>query len=325
VEKDDSRGLIHAWLFDGGGLARALDWDGVRAWQPDQGILWIHLDRSSEEARRWIQHEGGLPEIAAKGLLVEETRPRTITIADGALVQLRGVNLNPGADPEDMVSIRLWIESGRIVSARRRHVLSVQDTVEAVQISAPANVGAVLGILADRLIERISDVVDELEARVAQLEQLALEEPGHQMRSKLAGLRREAITLRRYLAPQREALSRLHAEQVSWLSDSDRLRLREVNDRLIRHVEDLDAVRERASVIQEELLSSLSDQLNQKMYVLSIVASVFLPLGFLTGLLGINVGGIPGTESPWGFLTVIIILVAVVAVQFVYFRKKRWF
>ena len=98
-----------------------------------------------------------------------------------------------------------------------------------------------------------------------------------------------------------------------------------MSDRLIRHIEDLDAVRERAAVTQEELLSRLSDQMNTRMYVLSVVAAIFLPLGFLTGLLGINVGGIPGAENPWAFLLFLLFLVGIVVAQMLWFRRKKWF
>jgi zinc transporter len=145
------------------------------------------------------------------------------------------------------------------------------------------------------------------------------------LRLDLATLRRQTITLRRYLAPQRDAFAKLVTEKITWFDDDSRLRLREVSDRLIRNIEDLDAVRERAAVTQEELLSRLSDQMNTRMYVLSVVAAIFLPLGFLTGLLGINVGGIPGAEYPWAFLLFILFLVGIVAVQMLWFKHKKWF
>ena len=103
------------------------------------------------------------------------------------------------------------------------------------------------------------------------------------------------------------------------------MRIREVSDRLIRNIEDLDAVRERAAVTQEELLSRLSDQMNTRMYVLSVVAAIFLPLGFLTGLLGINVGGIPGTENPWAFLIFLLFIIVIFVGQMLWFRSKKWF
>ena len=96
-------------------------------------------------------------------------------------------------------------------------------------------------------------------------------------------------------------------------------------DRVARYVEDLDAARERAAVTQEELDNRLAEQMNSRMYVLSLVAALFLPLGFLTGLLGINVGGIPLADDPMGFVEVVIILVVLVAIQVVIFMRKKWF
>jgi zinc transporter len=116
----------------------------------------------------------------------------------------------------------------------------------------------------------------------------------------------------------------LLTEKIPWLDESNRIRLREVYDMLIRHIEDLDEARDRAAVTQEQLVNSLSEQMNKKMYILSIVAAIFLPLGFLTGLLGINVGGIPGAESKLGFLVFVLLLSAVVVFQIWLFRKKKW-
>jgi zinc transporter len=104
----------------------------------------------------------------------------------------------------------------------------------------------------------------------------------------------------------------------------DRMRLRENADRMTRFVEDLDLVRERAVVVQEELVSRLSEKMDRTMYVLSIVAAIFLPLGFLTGLLGINVGGIPGADYKGSFLIFSVILICIVAFQVWFFRRKKW-
>jgi len=97
-----------------------------------------------------------------------------------------------------------------------------------------------------------------------------------------------------------------------------------VYDRLPRYIEDLDAARERAAVTQEELVSRLSEQMDKRMYVLSIVAAIFLPLGFLTGLLGINVGGIPGAEYKAGFAIFCLLLVGLIIAEVIIFKKKKW-
>jgi zinc transporter len=93
---------------------------------------------------------------------------------------------------------------------------------------------------------------------------------------------------------------------------------------LTRYLEDLDAARERAAVTQEELVSRLSEQMDNRMYVLSVVAAIFLPLGFLTGLLGINVGGIPGAEYKAAFAIFCTFLGAIAIIELIIFRKKKW-
>jgi len=319
-------GLIYAYVLDGTGGGRQLEMSDIESWTPEDGVLWVHLNYTSEDARQWLQNSAGLQELVVDALLMEETRPRATTIDNGLLIALRGINMNPGAEPDDMVSIRLWVDNERIISTRERVLLSVRDIVERLDAGkGPADTADFLVTLADRIVWRMSDTVEQCEDLVADLEDQVLDANSSSLRFDLANLRRQTITLRRYLAPQRDAFAKLITEKITWLDDDSRMRLREVGDRLIRHIEDLDAVRERAAVTQEELLSRLSDQMNTRMYVLSIVAAIFLPLGFLTGLLGINVGGIPGTENPWAFLIISLFIVGILVVQMLWFRWKKWF
>jgi zinc transporter len=108
------------------------------------------------------------------------------------------------------------------------------------------------------------------------------------------------------------------------LSDTETRYLREEADRITRYLEDLDLARERAVVLQEEFLGQLAQEQNARMYVLSVVAAIFLPLTFITGLLGMNVGGLPGLESPVGFLASIVVMIVAAIGLFAFFRWKRW-
>ncbi len=317
-------GLITAVLLDGKGGGKLLGWPEVHSWTPAQGALWVHLDFTSKQAQRWLREEEDLDPLVAEALIADETRPRCVSVANGLLISLRGVNNNPGADPEDMVSIRLFATEERVVSTRRRRLLTINDLLEALERGGgPRTTGELTAMLTDRLIHRMSDVIGELEERMDELEEKMIEGAGQQMRGEILELRREIIKLRRYLAPQREALNRMYLEQMSWMKKHDRMQVREASDKLTRHVEDLDSARDRAGVAYEELSSRLAEQMNARMYVLSLVAGLFLPLGFLTGLLGINVGGIPLADSPRGFLEVVVLLL--VLVQVIVFRRKNWF
>jgi len=322
----DRDGLICGYLICAAGQAWQIEWEKARAWHSGQGVLWLHLNRTAEATKHWLLSESGIDPIICEALLAEETRPRSLIMREGLLVILRGVNLNAGADPEDMVSLRLWVDAHRVVTLRSRHLMAIEDLRTEIESGrSPRFPGDFLTTISRFLIERMSPIIDVLDDEIDGLEATLLERHTEESRSKLATLRRRVITLRRYIAPQRDVMIRLSNERLDWLSDLDRARLREVGDRVTRYVEDLDAARERAAITQEELTSRLSAQMNRTMYILSLVAAIFLPLGLITGLLGINVGGIPGSENKEAFYIVCGVLIVIVAVQAWIFRKKHWF
>lgn len=272
-----------------------------------------------------MRDESGIDPIVAESLLLKDVRPRSLPTKDGLMVVLRGVNLNPGQHREDMVALRLWIEKDRVVSLRRRHLLSIDDLRDRIARGiGPDSAGSFLVDTADRLVDRMANVIADVEDAVDLLDEQVATAESRQLRTKLSDVRREAILLRRYLAPQRDAMSRLYTEPMEWLDDTHRMRLRELADRTMRYVEDMDAARDRAGVGQEELVSRMAEQVNNRMYLLSIVAALFLPLGFVTGLLGVNVAGIPGTEYPGAFFAVCFMLILLGILQLWLFRRQGW-
>lgn len=323
MSKED--GLVLAYVLNGHGGGRRIDWDGVRAWKPADGLLWVHLNYAEPGARDWIRDESGVDPVVAESLVLEEVRPRSVLTGDGLMVVLRGVNLNPGQNREDMVAVRLWIEKHRVITLRHRRILSMDDLRERIERGVgPVSAGTFLVDTAERLVDRMAVVIADVEENVDSLDEMVATAESAQLRTQLSQVRRVAILLRRYLAPQRDAMSRLYSEPVEWLDDRERLRLRELADRTMRYVEDLDAARDRAGVGQEELANRMAEQMNNRMYLLSVVAALFLPLGFVTGLLGINVGGLPGTESPVAFIAVCIILLLLAFLQLWIFKRRGW-
>ncbi|MCW5630763.1 MAG: zinc transporter ZntB [Rhodoferax sp.] len=320
-------GLVCAYLRGTDGQWRSIGWDEVQAWSAGNGLLWVHLNRSAERARHWLQRDSGLDALVAESLLAEETRPRALERDGNLLVNLRGVNLNPGADPDDMVSLRMWCEPERIVTCRGRRLMAIDDLRERIAKGrGPADAGAFLVEIAGALVNRVSPVIETLDETQDELEDQVVTGERQEIRSRLSALRRQAISLRRYLAPQREAMARILGESVAWLDQHHKAQLREISDRTMRYVEDLDAIRERAAVIQDEVANRVAESMNRNMYMLAIVATVMLPLGFFTGLLGINVDGMPGAhDTPWAFWAVSGFLALLVLAQVIVMRRLRWF
>jgi zinc transporter len=203
--------------------------------------------------------------------------------------------------------------------------MAIEDIHDAIQTAkGPTTSGDFLVMISERIADRLGGVVADVDDSVDELEDSVLHAESYELRPKLANLRRQSISLRRYIAPQRDVLARLQNERAAWLSDVDRVHIRETTERTARYVEDIDSARDRAAITQEELNSRLSEQMNKAIYTLSIIAAIFLPLGLLTGLLGINVGGIPGTESPWAFATVSTVLVVIALALMVLFKRIKW-
>ena len=325
---DGENGLICAYVLNGEGGGASLDWDGVANWRPQQGALWVHLDHTFEDARHWVQQSSGLDEAVASTLLARETRPRSLDLAHGFLVALRGVNLNPGQDPEDMVALRVWVEPNRIVTTRHRKLAAVGDLRALIAkgegpVDSSALFTKLTGLLADRVepvLARLSEEISQIEDELTRAERRALHQP--RSRPRLGELQRDAIALRRYLAPQGKALAAFDDDGFGFLDEVHRMNLRDIEDRITRHVEDLTSEIERAATLNDHITNDLSDQMNRTVYILSLIAAVFLPLGFVTDLFGTNLTGLP--DHPFGFELLLGGLISVAIVILLVFRRLRW-
>ena len=316
---------VEAYLLDKKGKALELSYEEIDSANRTDKILWVHFDYSSPEAIHWITNKSNIDSIAIDALLTEETRPRTTILDDSLLIALRGVNLNPNSKPEDMVSIRLFISPNLIISTRKRNLLSIGELQESLKKGiGPKSSSEFLIDLTYRITSRMEDIIGQIEDRADFLEENIIDSSDVKFRNEILSIRRESIILRRYLFPQKEAMNKIYHDKITWINEYERLELRETNDQLMRHIEELDTIRDKVALIQEELSNMLSDQMNKKMYVLSIISAIFLPLTFLTGLLGINIGGIPGAQSDNAFLIFSLMLVAIVSIQYIIFKKKNW-
>ncbi len=319
--------ILHARSIDGKGSGAVLSGDDITAQLRSDALAWVHLDANHPETRQWLREQVAyLDDLILDALLVEETRPRLLEHKDGVLLILRGVNLNESSDPEDMVSIRLWCDAHRIISMGKRKLKAVSDICDSLQEGVgPKNNGDFLVCLISRLSERMEPTLAALDDATDAIEEKIIESPDASERQPIIDIRKRAILLRRYISPQREAITQLEESGMQWLESEHLRHLREQQNRLLRYVEDLDAIRERAQIVKDELANALADRLNRNMYVLSVVAAIFLPLGFLTGLLGINVPGIPGAEYAQAFWVFSGMLLLIIVMQIIFFKWKRWF
>lgn len=320
-------GIIHAWQIDRAGQPSPAAIDDFE--EPlKNGYLWYHFDRNDPATQALFDADEGVDVIATRTLLAADTRPRTIVRGKDVLINLRGVNLNEGANPEDMIPLRFFIQPGRVISCNGKPLKAIDDMVDRLSSQTVSSTpGGFIASFALALIDRMMPTITDLNERVDELEEMIEGTGGNRnesARAKVAELRRTAILLRRYLAPQRDALTALSQQQLPWINADDHLRLRDAADQATRVAEELDAVRERCAVVKDQLTDIRAEEMNRNMMVLSVVAAIFLPLGLISGMMGINVGGMPWTDDPNGFWYVTAVVVIIGLVQLAIFRLAKW-
>ncbi|GFE64994.1 zinc transporter ZntB [Litoreibacter roseus] len=306
-------------IFDDGRAAPVTDADIP----PDgQAYRWVHFDLATPDLEPWLADR--IPELAAAALAQSETRPRCERLGDGILLNLRGVNLNPGASVDDMISLRLWLAPGLVVTTRLRQLMALSAVKEDCDAgNAPSSIAAFVDDLTIGLTDRLEGVVLELEDQADGMEE-AMFHPTSDMGSDLARLRQRMIKLRRFVGPQRDAMVKLSALDTPLLDGDTLGSIRRTTDRITRAVEALDAARDRLMVVQDHIDAQAAQTLGRNSYILSVVAAIFLPLGFVTGLFGVNVAGMPGTEWAFAFALLCLTSAAIGLALYWLFRRMKW-
>ncbi|MEZ2685016.1 zinc transporter ZntB [Proteus vulgaris] len=285
---------------------------------------WIHLDYRKPQSAQWIQDTELLPPIAKDVLLAENVRPKAQRIGEGVIINLQTINNNPNDRPDELIAFRIYINSQTIISSRHRRVNSVDSVIHTLELgNGPESSGDWLITMADAVTDEIGEFVETLHDQLIELEDMILDQQ-IPARGELALLRKQLIVLRRYMAPQRDVFSRLSIEKLPWMSDSDRVTMLEISERLSRRLEDLDSSISRTAVIADEITSMMADAMNRRTYTMSLMAMLFLPTTFLTGLFGVNLGGIPGNEFPYGFTIFCLSLFVLIVIVTWWLKRSRW-
>lgn len=290
----------------------------------DAAMVWVHLTTTAEHAQSWLRDEAKLPDYIVDPLTAQETRPRCDALDDGAFVNLRG-RTEEELDPSDMLaSVRIWAAKGRIISVTRKHLLATDTVEQDVVKGCIHDPGDLITAFATAITADLDPVVADLGDDLDDCEQQLDASQVFALRKNVTRVRVEAINYRRFLNPQRAALEKLAALPGDWLGTDDRAHLAAAADRAARMAEELEAIRERASLMHEALTDLRAEQLDQRGLIISIAAMVFLPLTFITGLYGMNVDGLWLAKEPWAFDAIIGLCAVIAAAVTGWFVARHW-
>lgn len=309
-----------AFVFDGKGGVEPVAFDSA---PPAKGFLLISGSLASPAFRAWLSNN--LDPYGAEGLTAVDQHSRCTVVDDRALVVLRIVRSRTDPDDLSKQTMSLWIEKNRVVIAARLPIPEFVG-IPTWQKShhAPLSPADLIARLGTRAADRIEPLVEHLGDRLDGIEEAMMSSREHEASGELTRLRRSLINLRRLLWPQRDVLNTLEIEDLSFLTPRDRARLRDAAARSARLGDELQVLAERAALIHEQVLDTRAEQMNQTMLVLAAVTVVLMPLTVISGILGMNVEGIPFNDSPYAFWIVTGGLAVLGVALYLFMRKKKW-
>ncbi len=323
-------GLVCAFRLDGQGGGDALRWSDLESvagaeQRSARGPLWIHLDLKHVTAQRWLSSRSGIDPLALDALTATRVTPRFEQRGRSILLILKGINFTPGALPMEMVTLRLWSDGTRVISCRREPVRAAAELQRSLRHGrGPTAAGDLISQLADLMTQHMEELINEQFDQTHRIGHLSDAKPTEDLVSELAHLRRVMIRMRHVLGPQRRALERLAASRQPWLSLDNREHAGEVVHQCTQYIEGLDAAQKISEITQEEILQRSTEKTERRLFSLTVITAIFLPLTFITGLLGVNLAGIPDANDRWSFLLLCLFLGLLVAAQLWYLRRKGW-
>ena len=328
IPGSNTRPPVHDWMtivqFDGrGGVRKLEEAEEAGFVTPAKGFALISGNSRAPEFRVWLKKELG--EFYADLISVPSTRSRCTVVDDKALVVLRVAR--PGAEPEDVGRqlLSLWLEKGRVIIASELNIIDFLGIGQWQQTHhAPQSPADLVARLALRAADRIEPLAERLGNSLDVVEEQLMMNRNQDSRARLAHLRRTLINMRRLIWPQRDVLTTLEIEELSFLTSRDRVRLREAAARTARLGDEMQTLSERAVLVHEQLLDTRAEQMNQTMLVLAAATVVLMPLTVISGILGMNVAGIPFANEPWAFWAVCGGLVLLGIAIYLFMKKQKW-
>ena len=321
----DESGLICGYRIDGQGQMTELAWDDAEAALDDEdSLVWLHFNLADARARDRIETSRHIPPPGKAMLLGKDTHMRIEACAGGLAGLVGDLHHDDSGDGEDFGTLRLYLDNHCLVSARSRPLQSMSKLREEIggglKVERPVNI---LAHFLHHVTDTLGDLLLELTNNVDDLEDDLLAGRLHCQVPELGRIRRIAVRLRRHMVPQQHALVSLLGRLPPWVGEDGARNLQAAIERLAALGHDLDLVQERARLLGDQLSGRLMEATNRNLYIISIVTAVFLPMTLVTGIFGMNLGGLPWQQHPLGFWFGMAIMVGLGGLTLWLLRKGR--
>jgi magnesium transporter len=293
-------------------------------------VTWINIDgvHDAEIVDKIGQHFGLHP-LILEDIMNTTQRPKLEDLGETIYVVLRMIDFEGGGAELGTEQLSLVIGPNFVLSFQEKP----DDRFKPVRERIRQGKGRIRKMgpdyLAYALIDGVVDdyflVLEKFGERIEAIEEELVENPRRETLHDIHVLKREMIWIRKSVWPLREVVSGLERAESPLIKESTGIFLRDVYDHTIQVIDNVETFRDMLSGMVETYLSSVSNRMNEIMKVLTIIATIFIPLTFIAGIYGMNFKFMPELNWKWGYFFVWGIMVALATVMAVYFKRKKWF
>lgn len=316
----------------GGGVFReeeVTSRDGFLPSSDPSTVTWINVDQVHQvDVVAGIGERFGLHPLVVEDILNTDQRPKMEDFGDFVYIVLRALTCSGESFGLETEQISLILGRTYVISFQEKDGAvfeKVRDRIRAGKGRIGRSGADYLAYsLLDSVVDNYFIVLERIGERIEALEETLVSNPAPSTLRAIHGLKRDLIFLRRSVWPLREVLCGLQRGETALVSAPTQVYIRDVYDHTIHAIDTLETFRDMISGMLDIYLSSISNRLNEVMKVLTMIATIFIPLTFIAGVYGMNFRRMPELEWAWGYPAVLFVMAAVCVYMILYFKRKKW-
>jgi len=293
-------------------------------------VTWINVDGVSEvEVLRHFGECFGIHPLVLEDILATDQRPKAEDYGAYLYVVLKMLRIDEQTGELQSEQLSIVLGENYLISFQEG---LAGDVFEPVRVRLKNEKGRLrltgpdylLHALLDVIVDNYFLIMEKIADRIEEIEDELIENPTTATVQAIYRMKREMLFLHKAVWPLREVVGGLQRRDSQLIQDATVIYLRDLYDHTVQVVDTLETLRDMLSGMLDIYLSSVSNRLNEVMKVLTIIATIFMPLSFVVGLYGMNFKYMPELEWHYGYFAVLLLMAAIVGGMLVYFRKKRW-
>jgi len=292
-------------------------------------VTWINIDGIHQiDIIEKVGRHFGLHPLIQEDIVNTEQRPKMEDFGDFIFVVLKMIYHDENEDGIKIEQVSLILGENFVISFQEREGDIFNHVRERIRKGKGRIRKMKEDYLAYSLLDAVVDnyffILEKTGEQIEELEEKVVSEPKPETLQEIHKLKRSMIFLRRSVWPLREVISTLERGESSLIRETCRIYLRDVYDHTIQVIDSVETFRDMLSGMHDTFLSSISNRMNEIMKVLTIIATIFIPLTFIAGIYGMNFKFMPELEWRWSYFAVWVVIVVVAAVMMIFFKRKRW-